>query len=82
MNHAAARMPKVVTDTLLWDHGDTDTRPSPAPSMSKASDSAEATTAPAIIAGQETAEPDVSPPSAREMNVESVMAISDCSRND
>jgi hypothetical protein len=76
MNHAAARMPKVVTETLLWDHGETDTRPSPAPNIRSANDRADATAAPAMMAGQETAEPNVSPVSAREMKAESVMAIS------
>src|SRR5271165_1287132 len=56
MNQAAARMPKVATETLLFDHGETDTRPMPAPSISRARDRADATTAPAIMAPHETAE--------------------------
>src|ERR1700761_8103176 len=92
MNHAAARTPNVVTDTLLLDHGETETRPMPAPSISSASDSAEATKAPAMTAGQDTAEKTASPPSSaaarnakpsageREVNLVSVMAISKCLR--
>src|SRR5271170_3201931 len=56
MNQAAARIPNVVTETLLLDQGETDTRPMPAPSMSSARDRADATTAPAIIAPHDTAE--------------------------
>src|SRR5277367_3341016 len=56
MNQAAARIPNVVTETLLLDHGETDTSPMPAPSISSARDSADATTAPAIIAPHDTAE--------------------------
>src|SRR5271155_3018036 len=56
MNQAAARIPNVVTETLLLDHGETDTRPMPAPSISSARDKADATTAPAIIAPHDTAE--------------------------
>jgi hypothetical protein len=56
MNQAAARIPNVVTETLLLDHGETDTRPIPAPSISSARDRADATTAPAIIAPHDTAE--------------------------
>src|SRR5277367_3875600 len=56
MNQAAARIPNVVTETLLLDHGETDTRPMPAPSISSARDRADATTAPATIAPHETAE--------------------------
>src|SRR5579862_9601527 len=56
MNQAAARIPKVATETLLLDHGETDTRPMPAPSISNARDRADATTAPAIIAPHDTAE--------------------------
>jgi hypothetical protein len=55
MNQAAARIPNVVTETLL-DHGETDTRPMPAPSISSARDRADATTAPAIIAPHDTAD--------------------------
>jgi hypothetical protein len=62
MNQAAARMPNVVTDTLLLDQGDTETSPSPAPSARRARENAEATTAPAIMAAQETLEADDSPP--------------------
>jgi hypothetical protein len=54
MNHAAARIPKVVTETLLLDHGDTETSPSPAPSIKSASDIADAAKAPAMTAAQET----------------------------
>src|SRR5271166_2661684 len=56
MNQAAARIPNVVTDTLLLDHGETDTRPMPAPSISRARDRDDATTAPATMAPQDTAE--------------------------
>src|SRR5271156_3987303 len=56
MNQAAARIPKVATETLLFDQGETDPRPIPAPSISRARDRADATTAPAIIAPQDTAE--------------------------
>src|SRR5579863_3538098 len=56
MNQAAARMPKVATETLLFDQGETDTRPMPAPSISNARDRADATNAPAIMAPQDTAE--------------------------
>ena len=37
----AARIPNVVTETLLLDHGETDTRPMPAPSISSARDRAD-----------------------------------------
>src|ERR1700722_3047685 len=56
MNQAAARIPNAVTETLVVDHGDTDTRPMPAPSISSARDRADATTAPATMAPQDTAE--------------------------
>src|SRR5579863_4993326 len=56
MNQAAARIPKVATETLLFDQGETDTRPMPAPSISNARDRADATNAPAIMAPQDTAE--------------------------
>jgi hypothetical protein len=56
MNHAAAKMPKVVTDALFVDQGDTETSPSPAPSASKASEKAAATNAPAKTAAHETLE--------------------------
>ena len=46
----------VVTETLVVDHGDTDTMPMPAPSISSARDGADATTAPATMAPQDTAE--------------------------
>src|SRR5580658_8898073 len=56
MNQAAARIPNVVTETLLVDQGDTDTRPMPAPSISGARDRTVATTAPATMAPQDMAE--------------------------
>src|ERR1700689_2484167 len=62
MNQAAARIPNVVTRTLLLDHGETDTRPMPAPSISNARDRADATTAPAIIAPHDPAETPLSRP--------------------
>jgi hypothetical protein len=56
MNHAAASTVNVVTDGLLLDHGETETRPMPAPSATNAKENAEATKAPAITAGQDTPE--------------------------
>ena len=56
MNHAAASTVNVVTDGLLLDHGEMETRPMPAPSATSARENAEATKAPAITAGQDTPE--------------------------
>jgi hypothetical protein len=56
MNHAAASTPKVVTDGLLLDQGETEMRPMPAPSATSAKANAEATNAPAIMAAHDTAE--------------------------
>src|SRR5271165_6128638 len=55
MNQAAARIPNVATETLLLDHGETDTRPMPAPSISSARDRADETAAPAMTAPHDTA---------------------------
>ena len=54
-------MPKVVTETLLFDQGDMETSPIPAPSVSSARDNAEATTAPAMTAAHDTPEADAAP---------------------
>src|SRR5579872_779549 len=56
MNHAPASTPNVVTEGLWLDHGETETRPIPAPSVTKMRVNAEATKAPAITAAQDTAE--------------------------
>jgi hypothetical protein len=61
MNQAAARMPNVVMEALLIDHGEIDPSPMPAPSIRRASDNADAATAPAMIAAHETAEAALSP---------------------
>ena len=83
MNHAAARTPKVVAPTLL-DHGEIETSPIPAPRVSSASANAEATSAPAMIADQDTAESSSADSAsvesvnatARASNMESVIAVS------
>src|ERR1700722_5642957 len=54
MNHAAASTVKVVTEGLLLDHGDTETKPMPAPSATSANENAAATNAPAKTAAHET----------------------------
>src|ERR1700689_4619118 len=56
MNHAAASTVKVVTEGLLLDHGETETRPIPAPSATNAKENAAATNAPAKTAAQDTPE--------------------------
>jgi hypothetical protein len=56
MNHAAASTPNVVTEGLLLDHGETETRPMPAPSATNAKENAAATNAPAKTAAQDTPE--------------------------
>jgi hypothetical protein len=56
MNHAAARTPNVVTEGLLVDQGETEMRPMPAPSATRANENAAATKAPAIAAPHETPE--------------------------
>src|ERR1700733_3784138 len=56
MNHAAASTVNVVTEGLLLDHGETETRPIPAPSATNAKENAAATNAPAKTAAQETPE--------------------------
>jgi hypothetical protein len=73
-----ARMPKVATEILLLDHGDTETSPRPAPNVRRAKESAEATTAPATTAAQDTPDADASPPesAAREVMTASAMASS------
>src|ERR1700722_13802356 len=54
MNHAAASTVKVVTEGLLLDHGETETRPMPAPSATNAKEKAAATNAPAKTAAHDT----------------------------
>src|SRR5580700_9039869 len=54
MNHAAASTVKVVTEGLLLDHGETETRPMPAPSATNAKENAAATNAPAKTAAHDT----------------------------
>ena len=56
MNHAAASTVKVVTEGLLLDHGETETRPMPAPSATNAKENAAATNAPASTAAHDTPE--------------------------
>ena len=56
MNHAAASTVKVVTEGLLLDHGETETRPMPAPSATNAKENAAATNAPAKTAAHDTPE--------------------------
>ena len=56
MNHAAASTVNVVTDGLLLDHGDTETKPMPAPSATNAKENAAATNAPAKTAAHDTPE--------------------------
>src|ERR1700723_2078728 len=56
MNHAATSTVNVVTEGLLLDHGDTETKPMPAPSATSAKENAAATNAPAKTAAQETPE--------------------------
>ena len=56
MNHAAASTVNVVTEGLLLDHGETETRPMPAPSATNAKENAAATKAPANTAAQDTPE--------------------------
>jgi hypothetical protein len=75
MSHAAAKTPKVVADTLWFDHGETEISPIPAPSAMRASENAEATTAPARTAAQDTAESaaSLSEISARDDKVVSAM---------
>jgi hypothetical protein len=53
MNHAAASRVNVVTEGLL-DHGETETRPMPAPSATNANENAAATNAPAKTAVHDT----------------------------
>src|SRR5271168_3460429 len=54
MNHAAASTVNVVTEGLLLDHGDAETRPMPAPSATNAKENAAATNAPAKTAAHDT----------------------------
>src|ERR1700733_3141639 len=54
MNHTAASTVKVVTEGLLLDHGETETRPMPAPSATNAKENAAATNAPAKTAAHDT----------------------------
>jgi hypothetical protein len=54
MNHAAASTVNVVTEGLLLDHGETETRPMPAPSATNAKENAAATNAPAKTAAHDT----------------------------
>jgi hypothetical protein len=56
MNHAAASTVNVVTEGLLLDHGETETKPMPAPSATNAKENAAATNAPAKTAAQDTPE--------------------------
>jgi hypothetical protein len=56
MNHAAASTVKVVTEGLALDHGETETRPIPAPSATNANEKAAATNAPAKTAAHDTPE--------------------------
>ena len=56
MNHAAASTVNVVTEGLLLDHGDTETKPMPAPSATNAKENAAATNAPAKTAAHDTPE--------------------------
>src|ERR1700744_4377225 len=53
MNHAAASTVNVVTEGLLLDHGETETRPMPAPSATNAKQNAAATKAPAKTAAHD-----------------------------
>src|SRR3984957_8109894 len=54
MNHAAASTVNVVTEGLLLDHGETETKPMPAPSATNAKENAAATNAPAKTAAHDT----------------------------
>src|SRR5271168_712211 len=56
MNHAPASTVNVVTEGLLLDHGETETRPMPAPSATSARENAAATNAPAKTAAHDTPE--------------------------
>ena len=56
MNQAAASTVKVVTDGLLLDQGETETRPIPAPNATNARENAAATNAPAKTAAHDTHE--------------------------
>jgi hypothetical protein len=56
MNHAAASTVNVVTEGLLLDHGETETKPMPAPSATNAKENAAATNAPAKTAAHDTPE--------------------------
>ncbi len=56
MNHAAASTVNVVTEGLLLDHGETETKPMPAPSATNARENAAATNAPAKTAAHDTPE--------------------------
>jgi hypothetical protein len=56
MNHAAASTVNVVTEGLLLDHGETETKPMPAPSATNAKKNAAATNAPAKTAAHDTPE--------------------------
>ena len=56
MNHAAASTVNVVTEGLLLDHGETETRPMPAPSATSAKENAAATNAPAKTAAHDIPE--------------------------
>ena len=56
MNQAAASTVKVVTEGLLLDQGETETKPIPAPSATNAKENAAATKAPAKTAAHETPE--------------------------
>jgi hypothetical protein len=55
VNHKMLDTPKVVADTPLYAHGDTEDSPKPVPSINKISDNAAAAAAPAIIAPHDTA---------------------------
>ena len=56
MSHIAVVTVKVATVTPEFDQGDTDASPKPEPNNKRMSDTAAAVTAPAMMAGQATAE--------------------------
>jgi hypothetical protein len=54
MTHTMAARVIVVAEAPMFDHGDTDDKPSPAPSASRMSESAAVTNAPPITAAHDT----------------------------
>src|SRR4051812_41070246 len=67
---------KVVAETPAADHGETTERPKPVPKASNTSVSAQATTAPAIMAGQDTPASDESDDSPGATTTVSIMQSS------